>query len=138
MQNYTKYLSISQLLECNQFVCDMFIPLVTYIPHTHTHTLCGVMDACRHSCVSTIHYKVLCVVLLCGYHRDLAAQNCLMGNGYLVKVSIFQLHQLMEDGIYVAPVGTMMPIRWTAPETLLYNRYSIKSDIWCESNWSDV
>ena len=107
--------------------------------HTHAraraHTLCGVMDACRHSCVSTIHYKVLCVVLLCGCHRDLAAQNCLMGNGYLVKVTIFQLHQLMEDGIYVAPKGTKMPIRWTAPETLLYNRYSIKSDIWCESNW---
>ena len=61
-----------------------------------------------------------------------------MGNGYLVKVSIFQLHQLMEDGIYVAPVGTMMPIRQTAPETMLKNQYSIKSDIWCESNWSSV
>ena len=135
-QNYTKYLSISQLLAYNQFFCDVFIPLVTCIPHTHT--LCGVMDACRHSCVGTIHYNVLCIVLLCGCHRNLTARNCLMGNGYLVKVTIFKLRQLMEDDIYVAPVGTMMTIKWAAPETLLYDQYSTKSDIWCESNWSGV
>ena len=63
-----------------------------------------------------------------------------MGNGYLVKVGNFQLSQFVAMGgsIYVAPKGTKLHIRWTAPEGLLNNLFSIKSDIWCESSWSGV
>ena len=88
--------------------------------------------------MSTIHYKVLCAVLLCGCHRHLTAQNCLVGNENLVKVAIFQLSQLMENVVYVAPASAMFDSKRTAPEVLLENKFSIKSDIWCELMWSGV
>jgi fyn-related kinase len=32
--------------------------------------------------------------------------------------------------MYEAKEGTKFPIKWTAPEAALYNRFTVKSDIW--------
>lgn len=37
---------------------------------------------------------------------------------------------MMQDGTYTAHVGAKFPIKWTAPEGLAYNKFSIKSDVW--------
>ncbi|KAJ1077725.1 hypothetical protein K5549_011052 [Capra hircus] len=63
-------------------------------------------------------------------HRDLAARNCLVGENHLVKVADFGLSRLMTGDTYTAHAGAKFPIKWTAPESLAYNKFSIKSDIW--------
>ncbi|XP_066293447.1 tyrosine-protein kinase ABL1-like isoform X1 [Branchiostoma lanceolatum] len=63
-------------------------------------------------------------------HRDLAARNCLVGESHLVKVADFGLSRLMTGDTYTAHAGAKFPIKWTAPESLAYNKFSIKSDIW--------
>ncbi|KAG7480444.1 hypothetical protein MATL_G00056130 [Megalops atlanticus] len=63
-------------------------------------------------------------------HRDLAARNCLVGENHLVKVADFGLSRLMTGDTYTARAGAKFPIKWTAPESLAYNKFSIKSDVW--------
>lgn len=63
-------------------------------------------------------------------HRDLAARNILVGEGNVCKVADFGLARVIKEDIYNPREGTKFPIKWTAPEAALYNRFSIKSDVW--------
>lgn len=45
----------------------------------------------------------------------------------------------MTGDTYTAHAGAKFPIKWTAPESLAYNKFSIKSDVWgkgCCCSWS--
>ena len=64
--------------------------------------------------------------------RDLAARNCLVGEHYTIKVADFGLSRFMDSDIYNAREGAKFPIKWTAPEALAYNKFSIRSDVWGE------
>ena len=44
-----------------------------------------------------------------------------------VSLCVFRV---MQDGTYTAHIGAKFPIKWTAPEGLAYNKFSIKSDVW--------
>ena len=64
-------------------------------------------------------------------HRDLAARNILVGENNIVKVANFDRAQpIADDDEYNAPEGEKFLVKWTAPEAALYNRFSIKSDVW--------
>ena len=63
-------------------------------------------------------------------HRDLAARNVLVGEGNIVKIADFGLARVIIDDEYTAREGAKFPIKWTAPEAALFNRFSIKSDVW--------
>ncbi|XP_004345109.1 protein tyrosine kinase src [Capsaspora owczarzaki ATCC 30864] len=63
-------------------------------------------------------------------HRDLAARNILVGENNICKVADFGLARFISDTEYEAREGAKFPIKWTAPEAALYNRFSIKSDVW--------
>lgn len=81
------------------------------------------------SCPSLILLCMLC-------YRDLAARNCLVGENHLVKVADFGLSRLMTGDTYTAHAGAKFPIKWTAPESLAYNKFSIKSDVWGRFSYS--
>ncbi|KAL5457173.1 hypothetical protein EMCRGX_G034418 [Ephydatia muelleri] len=63
-------------------------------------------------------------------HRDLAARNILVGDNNICKVADFGLARLIVSDDYNATEGAKFPIKWTAPEAALFNRFSIKSDVW--------
>ena len=63
-------------------------------------------------------------------HRDLAARNILVGEHMICKVADFGLARVIDEDIYEAHTGAKFPIKWTAPEAAMYNRFTIKSDVW--------
>lgn len=52
----------------------------------------------------------------------------------MVKVADFGLSRLLTGDTYNAHAGAKFPIKWTAPESLAYNTFSIKSDVWGEEH----
>ncbi|XP_070765844.1 tyrosine-protein kinase Srms isoform X3 [Enoplosus armatus] len=63
-------------------------------------------------------------------HRDLAARNILVGEDLVCKVADFGLARIIKDSVYTASRNTKIPVRWTAPEAAIYQRFSVKSDVW--------
>jgi len=65
-------------------------------------------------------------------HRDLAARNVLVGENNDCKVADFGLSRLLDtsEDEYTAKEGAKFPIKWTAPEAAMMNKFSIKSDVW--------
>lgn len=45
-------------------------------------------------------------------------------------MSIFFAFRLIIGNECGAPANTRFPIRWTAPEAVIENRFSTKSDVW--------
>ena len=65
-------------------------------------------------------------------HCDLTARNILVGHHMICKIAGFRQARLLDKGIYEPEshvVGKLL-IKWTAPEAALYNRFTIKSDVW--------
>ncbi|CAG7717417.1 unnamed protein product [Allacma fusca] len=64
-------------------------------------------------------------------HRDLAARNCLVGNYGVVKISDFGLSRDVYTCDYYKIGGSrLLPVRWMSPESVLYGRFTLESDVW--------
>ncbi|XP_041666915.1 tyrosine-protein kinase SYK isoform X2 [Cheilinus undulatus] len=65
-------------------------------------------------------------------HRDLAARNVLLVTQHYAKISDFGLSKaIAEDkNYYMAQAHGKWPVKWYAPESILYYKFSSKSDVW--------
>ncbi|XP_029165113.1 proto-oncogene tyrosine-protein kinase ROS-like [Nylanderia fulva] len=68
-------------------------------------------------------------------HRDLACRNCLISTKdrehRIVKISDFGLaRDIYERNSYYMEGGTPLPVRWMAPESLKYKKFTLQSDVW--------
>ncbi|KAG1704011.1 BDNF/NT-3 growth factors receptor [Nymphon striatum] len=64
-------------------------------------------------------------------HRDLATRNCLVGDGLSVKISDFGLSRDIYTCDYYKIGGSrMLPVRWMAPESVVYGKFTLQSDAW--------
>ncbi|KMQ83414.1 proto-oncogene tyrosine-protein kinase ros [Lasius niger] len=68
-------------------------------------------------------------------HRDLACRNCLISgrnrNNRIVKIGDFGLaRDIYQDDYYIMEGVTPLPLRWMAPESLKYRKFTSKSDVW--------
>ncbi|XP_068734089.1 proto-oncogene tyrosine-protein kinase receptor Ret-like isoform X1 [Montipora capricornis] len=64
-------------------------------------------------------------------HRDLAARNVLVGETETCKVTDFGMaRDVQQENIYERKTRGRLPVKWTAYESLLYGKYTTKSDVW--------
>lgn len=63
-------------------------------------------------------------------HRDIAARNILVASSECVKLGDFGLSRYIEDEEYYKASVTRLPIKWMAPESINFRRFTAASDVW--------
>lgn len=63
-------------------------------------------------------------------HRDLRTRNVLVGEKKLLKICDFGLtRDVYEDDMYIMQDKQLLPVKWMAPESLLYGQFTLESDV---------
>ncbi|XP_062825356.1 protein-tyrosine kinase 2-beta isoform X3 [Anolis carolinensis] len=63
-------------------------------------------------------------------HRDIAVRNVLVASPDCVKLGDFGLSRYIEDDEYYKASVTRLPIKWMAPESINFRRFTSASDVW--------
>ncbi|XP_026197006.1 protein tyrosine kinase 2 beta, b isoform X2 [Anabas testudineus] len=63
-------------------------------------------------------------------HRDIAVRNVLVASPDCVKLGDFGLSRYIENEEYYKASVTRMPIKWMAPESINFRRFTTASDVW--------
>lgn len=63
-------------------------------------------------------------------HRDIAARNVLVSSNHCVKLADFGLSRWVEDQSYYKASKGKLPIKWMAPESINFRRFTTASDVW--------
>ncbi|CAI4231854.1 unnamed protein product [Auanema sp. JU1783] len=62
-------------------------------------------------------------------HRDLAARNVLLNSRLVAKIGDFGMCRRSKDVFYTSK-GGRLPVKWMAPESLKFFKFSSKTDVW--------
>ena len=63
-------------------------------------------------------------------HRDIAARNVLVSAHDCVKLADFGLSRWIEHNSYYKASKGKLPIKWMAPESINFRRFTTASDVW--------
>ncbi|XP_073848140.1 protein tyrosine kinase 2 Fak isoform X3 [Musca autumnalis] len=63
-------------------------------------------------------------------HRDIAARNVLVSSPTCIKLADFGLSRWVSEQSYYHSSTCMLPIKWMAPESINFRRFTIASDVW--------
>lgn len=63
-------------------------------------------------------------------HRDLAARNILLQAGSCVIADFGLSCPMALTSDYYKSKAGRIPVRWSAPESIFFKRFSVKSDVW--------
>ncbi|XP_056444559.1 protein-tyrosine kinase 2-beta-like [Gadus chalcogrammus] len=63
-------------------------------------------------------------------HRDIAVRNVLVASPDCVKLGDFGLSRFIEEEDYYKASLTRLPIKWMAPESINFRRFTTASDVW--------
>ncbi|XP_050988970.1 protein-tyrosine kinase 2-beta isoform X2 [Labeo rohita] len=63
-------------------------------------------------------------------HRDIAVRNVLVATPDCVKLGDFGLSRYIEEEEYYKASVTRLPIKWMAPESINFRRFTSASDVW--------
>jgi len=63
-------------------------------------------------------------------HRDVAARNVLVSSDDCVKLADFGLSRSLTEQCYYKATKGKLPIKWMAPESINFRRFTTASDVW--------
>ncbi|XP_055020013.1 protein-tyrosine kinase 2-beta-like [Boleophthalmus pectinirostris] len=63
-------------------------------------------------------------------HRDIAVRNILVASPDCVKLGDFGLSRYVDEQEYYKASVSRMPIKWMAPESINFRRFTSASDVW--------
>ncbi|XP_077971067.1 focal adhesion kinase 1-like isoform X2 [Styela clava] len=63
-------------------------------------------------------------------HRDIAARNILVAEPNCIKLGDFGLSRYIEDQNYYTASKGKLPIKWMAPESINFRRFTTATDVW--------
>eukprot|EP00064_Thunnus_orientalis_P016130 superscaffoldBa00003130_g16193 len=63
-------------------------------------------------------------------HRDIAVRNILVASSECVKLGDFGLSRYVDDQDYYKASVCRLPIKWMAPESINFRRFTTASDVW--------
>lgn len=64
------------------------------------------------------------------FFRDIAARNVLVASHDSVKLADFGLSRWIEEDCYYKASKGKLPIKWMAPESINFRRFTTASDVW--------
>uniref|UniRef100_UPI0037E79E8D protein-tyrosine kinase 2-beta-like n=1 Tax=Semicossyphus pulcher TaxID=241346 RepID=UPI0037E79E8D len=63
-------------------------------------------------------------------HRDIAVRNVLVASPECVKLGDFGLSRYVDEQEYYKASVSRLPIKWMAPESINFRRFTTASDVW--------
>lgn len=63
-------------------------------------------------------------------HRDIAVRNILVASPECVKLGDFGLSRYVDEQEYYKASVSRLPIKWMAPESINFRRFTTASDVW--------